>query len=376
MVICQPIVIARTRKSPNLEELDQERFIKNIENNLVINLISNEVPTGTYYIGSYALESGQAVRSIEVGVDNNKAENDIVFINTLAQIAGYAVKKAFEENALENDTIKVSVDMAGALPINQYTKEIANKFSSRFTSNTHTLTVETPRKSIKVEINFEFVKILQEGVTTTFALENQDDSVFKVYNNKVDENKKEEYPYDEKIDKGYFKNERKILHIAIGEGTTEYPITIGNKFDPNFITGSNNGVGHAIDKSLEEFTNEFGLNNYSRQKYSDVVKDSSHKFHMSALEILEFHLEDESSEILKNAKREIEKANNEVDMILVYGGGSILMRNSLERKLEDVCKRGKMKLLYLEKEDAVTIECKGLNEFVNSRLFELLKANS
>ena len=374
--ICQPNVIARTRKSPNLEELDQERFIKNIENNLVINLISNEVPTGTYYIGSYALESGQAVRSIEVGVDNNKAENDIVFINTLAQIAGYAVKKAFEENALENDTIKVSVDMAGALPINQYTKEIANKFSSRFTSNTHTLTVETPRKSIKVEINFEFVKILQEGVTTTFALENQDDSVFKVYNNKVDENKKEEYPYDEKIDKGYFKNERKILHIAIGEGTTEYPITIGNKFDPNFITGSNNGVGHAIDKSLEEFTNEFGLNNYSRQKYSDVVKDSSHKFHMSALEILEFHLEDESSEILKNAKREIEKANNEVDMILVYGGGSILMRNSLERKLEDVCKRGKMKLLYLEKEDAVTIECKGLNESVNSRLFELLKANS
>ena len=374
--ICHPNVIARTRKSPNLEELDQERFIKNIENNLVINLISNEVPTGTYYIGSYALESGQAVRSIEVGVDNNKAENDIVFINTLAQIAGYAVKKAFEENALENDTIKVSVDMAGALPINQYTKEIANKFSSRFTSNTHTLTVETPRKSIKVEINFEFVKILQEGVTTTFALENQDDSVFKVYNNKVDENKKEEYPYDEKIDKGYFKNERKILHIAIGEGTTEYPITIGNKFDPNFITGSNNGVGHAIDKSLEEFTNEFGLNNYSRQKYSDVVKDSSHKFHMSALEILEFHLEDESSEILKNAKREIEKANNEVDMILVYGGGSILMRNSLERKLEDVCKRGKMKLLYLEKEDAVTIECKGLNEFVNSRLFELLKANS
>ena len=125
--ICQPNVIARTRKSPNLEELDQERFIKNIENNLVINLISNEVPTGTYYIGSYALESGQAVRSIEVGVDNNKAENDIVFINTLAQIAGYAVKKAFEENALENDTIKVSVDMAGALPINQYTKESIGK---------------------------------------------------------------------------------------------------------------------------------------------------------------------------------------------------------------------------------------------------------
>lgn len=372
--ICQPNVIARTRKSPNLEELDHDRFIENIENNLVINLISNEVPTGTYYIGTYALQSGQAVRSIEVGLDNNKSDSDIVFINTLAQIAGYAVKQAHEENLLE-EYIKVNVDMTGALPINQYTKEKASRFISRFIGTTHTLSVETPKMSVKVEIKFDFIKILQEGVTTTFFLENAEDELFKSYNEKVekaDKNNKE--IYNEKISKKYFAdNERRILHIAIGEGTTEYPITIGKKFDPNFIQGSNNGVGHAIDKSLDEFTTEFGLSNYSRQKFSDVIKDKKHKFHMSAMEILEFHLEDQANDILKNAKREIERANNEIDMILVYGGGSILMRKALEKKLEEVSRRGKMKLLYIDEKYAVTIECKGLYEFTTSKLFDLIK---
>ncbi|MDO7204268.1 hypothetical protein Q5M85_09060 [Paraclostridium bifermentans] len=147
--ICQPNVIARARKTPNLEELDQELFIENIENNLVINLISNEVPTGTYYIGDYALKSGLAVKSIEVGIDNDKAESDIVFINTLAQVAGVAVKQAYKEDKIDED-IKVKVDMTGSLPINQYTSKKAERFAERFTNGVHILNVETPKKVLRL----------------------------------------------------------------------------------------------------------------------------------------------------------------------------------------------------------------------------------
>lgn len=368
--ICQPNVISRSRKTPNLEELDQETFVENIENNLVINLISKKVATGTYYIGNYALKSGQAVKSIEVGVDNNKAESDIVFINTLAQIAGYAVKQAYKEGNIEED-IKVKVDMTGSLPINQYNSTIAEVFAKKFTDEIHILNVEIPRKSVKVEIEFEFVKILQEGVSTTFALETLEDKVFNEFNNKYDEKVE---VYNIKLSKDYFKSaERRILHIAIGEGTTEYPLTTGKKFDPNFIYGSNNGVGHGIDDSLDEFKEEIGVSTYSRQKFSEIIREESHKYHLLAKEILDFHLEKQSAEILKNTKREIERANNEVDMILVYGGGSILMRNTLEKKLEDICNRAKINLLYLDKPFAITIECKGLYAFTNSKIFEVIK---
>ncbi len=374
--ICQPNVISRARKTPNLEELDQELFIENIENNLVVNLISNEVPTGTYYIGDYALKSGLAVKSIEVGIDNNKAESDIVFINTIAQIAGFAVKQAYKEDKIDED-IKVKVDMTGSLPINQYTSKTAQRFAERFTNETHILNVETPKKSVKVEIEFEFVKILQEGVTTTFALENLDDKAFEAYNKKFEENKENLEAYNVKLNKDYFKGQEiRILHIAIGEGTTEYPKTIGKKFDPNFIHGSNNGVGIGIDNSLDEFKEEVRLATYSRQQYSQVIKDKKHKYYPMAIDILDFHLEEQSEEILKNSKKQIERANNEIDLILVYGGGSILMRKTLEKKLEEVCNKGKMKLLYLDYPYAVTIESEGLFAFTKSKIFQLLNKQS
>jgi len=377
--ICQPNVIAKAKKKPNLEELNQNIFIEKLEDNLIIDLISNndDVATGTYYCGKSALNSREMVRSIEVGVYNNKAESEIVFINTLAQIAGYAVKQAHKEGKLEEE-VKVNVDMTGALPINQYTKIIANSFADRFLKEVHTLQVATPEKKVKVDIKFDFIKILQEGITTTFSLDVAKDDLFKVYNEKVKnkENKFKEV-YSEILNRRYFEDqERHILHIAIGEGTTEYPITIGKKFDPNFIEGSNNGVGHAIDDSLVAFKKQFNLQNFTRQQFSDVIRDNGHKYHQSALEELEPNLEEQAREILLNAKREISKANNEVDVVLVYGGGSILMRQALESKLERVCEQTKIKLLYLEEKDAVTIECKGLYQFTNSDIFAFLKEKS
>ena len=118
------------------------------------------------------------------------------------------------------------------------------------------------------------------------------------------------------------------------------------------------------------------MSTYSRQKFSEIIRAEHHKYKELAKDILDFHLEEQSAEILKNSRKEIEKANNEIDLILVYGGGSILMRNTLEKKLEDVCKRGKMKLLYLEEPYSVTLECEGLYAFVNSKIFEILKKKS
>lgn len=52
------------------------------------------------------------------------------------------------------------------------------------------------------------------------------------------------------------------------------------------------------------------------------------------------------------------------------------MRNTLEDKLENICNRAKMNLLYLDEAYAVTIECEGLYAFTNSKIFEVLKKKS
>lgn len=360
----------------NLEELDQDDFIENLENNLVIGIAGSKyVNTGEYYVGNYTLKSGATVRNTEVGAGNNKTDSEVVYLNTIGQIAAYAVKKAHKGDKTISD-IEVNVDMTTALPITQYDKREAERFANKFMDAEHRLTVKTPQKDYYVNLKFNFVKVIPEGVTTTFALIGGVDEIYKTYNQKVRENLtkvSKDSLYMEELNTAYFtKEQRRILHISIGESTTEYPITNGIAFDPNFVQGSNNGNGHAIKKALPLFNSEFRCS-YSRQMYSDVVKSSGHKFHQDTLNYLIGPLEDEAQEIYRRAVDELERSNNEVDVIMVYGGGSILMREFLEPKLEAVARQIRSKLLYVDKEYAVTLESKGLYNFTGSALFKALK---
>ena len=359
----------------NLEELDQEKFINNLEDNLVIGIATSKyVNPGEYYVGNHTLRSGVTVRNTEVGADNNKVNSEVVYLNVIGQISAYAVKKAYKGDKTIND-VEVTVDMTTALPIAQYSKKEAERFAEKFMEGEHRLTVKTPEKDYFVNIKFNFVRVIPEGVTTTFAIAGGSEEIFKTYNQKVKENLKDKKDslYLEELNTTYFaKQQRRILHISIGESTTEYPITQGLAFDPNFVQGSNNGNGHAIKKALPLFNEEFRCN-YSRQMYSDVVKNPEHKFHQDAVNYLMGPLEDEAEEIYRRAVDELEKANNEVDVIMVYGGGSILMREFLEPRLEEVARRIRSKILYVDKEHAVTLESKGLYNFTNSAIFKALK---
>ena len=360
-LIAEPDVYAKTLKTPNLEDLRQATFIEKIEKNLIVKIVSAEVKTGNYYIGQYALDSGATVKSIEVGQDNHKSESDIVLITTLAQLAGRAVKDSYKKNKDNMPAqLEITVDMATALPICQYSKQEASKFAKRFMNGLHNVTVLTPDIDVTVTIKFEFVKVLPEGVTATWALTCDSYQLFNKNDNAI------------QLSKDFFKNKR-ILHVAIGEGTTEFPITEGVNFNPNFIYGDNFGVGNAINKALPEFKESNGLFSYSRQKFSEVIKNPSHKYYEAAKEQLDFYLEDEAENIYQATKEQLEKANNEVDIICVYGGGSILMREALEKKLNKIADRAKIKLFYVQKEYAVDLECRGLYSFVTSSLFEKVK---
>ena len=372
----QADVYGRVVGKLNLEDLDQEKFMNDLENNLVIGIVgSRYVNSGEFYVGNYTLRGRASVRNTEVGADNNKTNSEVVYLNVIGQIAAYAVKKAYKGDKTVND-VEVTVDMTTALPTTQYDKREAERFAEKFMDGEHRLTVKTPEKDYFVNIKFNFVKVIPEGVTTTFAIAGGAEEIFKTYNKKVKENltkNTKDSLYLEELNTPYFaKQQRRILHISIGESTTEYPITDGLAFDPNFVQGSNNGNGHAIKKALPLFNNEFRCN-YSRQQFSDVVKNPNHKFNQDTINYLMGPLEDEAEEIYRNAVDELERANNEVDVIMIYGGGSILMREFLEPRLEEVARRIRSKILYIDKEHAVTLESKGLYNFTNSAIFKALK---
>ena len=110
--------------------------------------------------------------------------------------------------------------MTTALPIQQYNKMEAERFAEKFMDGEHRLTVKTPEKDYFVNIKFNFVKVIPEGVTTTFAIAGGAEEIFKTYNQKVKENLSKDTKdslYLEELNTPYFaKQQRRILHISIG----------------------------------------------------------------------------------------------------------------------------------------------------------------
>lgn len=368
-LVCQPNVLSKVRKLPMLDDVNVDGVVKNVHDNVIVTIDSPECEAGLYFIGRYAKDSGLPLSNIEVGVDNAKVHSDVILPNTLGQIAAHAISKAYPE--LDREII-VNVDMTTALPVTQYTRKNAKDFAAKFLANDHRLTFHVGAVRVPVRINFDYVKVLPESVPAVFALQGlkrDKESTRKTTNEMF---KEFNLLYQKDVDGSYFES-NKILHTAIGEGTTEYPLTNDIEFDPNFIQGSNNGVGHAIEQVLLDFIEQQSLNKFSRQDYSAVLRNPSHKYYKAAKEMIELPLQSEAESILRFAKREARKANNEVDILCVHGGGSILLKDFLYKPLKAFGDATGIEVLYIPEKYAVSLEVMGMYEFTNSDIFKVLK---
>lgn len=356
--VSSPSVFARVGHLPKLDDVSTDYVAAHIHDELIVSV------EGTiYYVGMAALRSNAHCRSITVGVDNDKVSSDIVYVNTLAHIAGEAFADAYAKTMKSkkkdlDKVINVTVDMATAIPVSYYSVMKAHEFENKFMGKEHMVTIYAGPQEYIVVISFDFVKCIPEGVTASHAFISNPD-IFSGDGDvlSVDDIKKS-----------------RILHVAIGEVTTEFPITTGIAFRPEFIRGTNNGNGHAMARVLEEFKTRFGLTSVTRQDFSRYLREKDHKYHDDAMEVFMPALEDEAEDIFEMTKQVITEANNEIDVVAVYGGGSILMKDALKSRLEAYCERARIRLLYIDDpKTAVFLEAMGLDAFVHGSIFEKLK---
>ncbi|GIQ62035.1 hypothetical protein PACILC2_06030 [Paenibacillus cisolokensis] len=95
-LIQQPNVNCRVDQLPWSDEQSPESFIKNLQDQLIVTIDSPSARPGMYYVGKFALESGEIIDNLHVGIDQ-KCDAELPVVNTLAQIAAVAVQRAYEE---------------------------------------------------------------------------------------------------------------------------------------------------------------------------------------------------------------------------------------------------------------------------------------
>ena len=386
ILITQPNVFSKVSKMPDLSSLDDDSFIKNLMSNIITTVITPSVnggAAGSYYVGEYATKSGKLLHNIEVGAFNSKINSDVPVVNTLSVLAAYAVQQAYEGDRWEKtDSVDLNIDMVTALPVTQHTPVSSKLFFNKFMDDDHEVKVHLPSKTVTVHIHFNYVKVLPESICATFYVqaltkENADaitsKSAQSEYINIVNRFFKDfNDHYGMDIDGNYFKG-LKILHNSIGEGTTEIPLTNDISFDPNFIAGSNNGVGHAINEVISDFIRAKNLVKFSRQDYSAILRDLNHKHYSFAKDMVEESVEEQGEIIFRNTKHEVGRANNDIDVIMIHGGGSILMKDYLLDKYYDFGEKTEIQIFYVNEEFAVVLEVLGMYAFLKSPIYKNLK---
>ncbi|CAG7644478.1 hypothetical protein PAESOLCIP111_04715 [Paenibacillus solanacearum] len=371
-LIRQPNVNCMVDKLPWSDEQAPESFIKHLQNQLIVTIDSPAVRPGMYYIGKFALDSGELVDAIQVGIDQ-KCDVDLPVVNTLAQIAAAGVQKSYEDDKRIPEQLEVEIDMATALPVTQHSDESSLKFEQKFMEGLHHVTVHLGKQRVSVRMTFRFAKAIPEATPVAFAL--QKDAEGRWREGDIFAEFVAAYGLPAQFNGSYFKDKR-ILHTDIGDGSTEYPITEGNKFLRQFVHGSHHGAGHAIEEALDAFNKLIYLPDSPRQFFSDVIKNPQHKYHAKALRTLARPLEGQARHIAHNIRKQLTKARNEIDVICVYGGGSILMRSILYPMLKELCDEREIRLLYIPSQYAVTMNAEGLDHFVRGKIYETLKTKA
>jgi len=356
------------------DNVSTEDALREIMDKIVATVTSPAVKPGIYLIGDIAFSSGKKPTQLHVGYQK-KSDAELPIVNTLGIVSAYAAKKHYEKTKKQpanGDVINLTIEMTTALPIAEYYENHQNRetFINRFLTGPHTVVLHLGSTNVKVNVEFTKVYVTPEAASVFWALDDIDQN--EELAAKLFEEFLEDYQNEVDSITGKEVANSRILHVDIGSGTTEYPLTEPAP-NPAFITGKNFGTGHAVANVIDDFGRKIGLPNITRLEFDKILKgELKTQFQETALEDIKPFLAEQAYNIMEELREQISSTGYEFDYILVYGGGSILLRDFLKEEIKEEIKRtGHAKLLYVPAELAVKLNALGLNAFVNHEVFQV-----
>jgi len=362
-LIKQPSVIKRLFVKPDVTETDVKTNVTNLLDEMIVNVTSGAIKrNGLYFVGTRANITADKVENMNIRL-GGKHKHDIPIIMTLSMIAAQSIKTSFGANGRLPAEMSLTVGMTSAIPASEYSQEKARTLEGRFTSGTHVVVVYVGDQLVTVKITFDQVKVTQEGVPALYALIEAKPEILEIFK----ETYKEVASFTVKDFRG-----KNILHVDIGDGTTEYIYMKGMNPINDACSGERRGVGHATEeaiKMLKEHQN--GHLNINRQQFMEIYKDPTHNLHEDAVRFMEEARYIEAQKIVEDVKeRYMTYTAGNVDYIMVYGGGSIQFFEELFEELREFADEVHCKLLYIPAKFAVNMNARGMKVLNEKVIFK------
>ena len=355
----QPTVISYLPVVPRFEDEDVNTLVSNLHKNMVVHVTSPSISqNGLFAVGDMANVYGGDGFNIK---HHKKAERDITIIQPLAMIATTAVQNAYVKNNELPNALFVELEYVTAIPVVDYSKANAKALEERLTGS-HVLVVYVGEGlQVQVTINVVATKVVQEGIPAFYALVEGHQSLFHDYNKR----------YDVQFT-GHDFTRRKMLFVDIGDGTTELIAIVNGKPVVTKSNGVRLGVGHASEKALLAFKNNYRFNaELTRSTFMEKVLNHSDKWHNEASKELKLAVHEQENKAFDVITEVVENTLlSDVDDIVVFGGGTNVYTN-LEQRLVGYANQYKMRVLWIDGKESSLLNAIGLDELNNKVFFKV-----
>lgn len=342
-----------------------QHSVTNLMDEICVHVTSDAIERdGKFYVGYRAAHSNGKPDALDIEL-GDKHKRDLPVVNVLSVMASKAVQTIYNEVGELPKSIEIPASLILAIPASEYEPSKARFLESRFKDNEHVVIVYVGEEKVTVQIAFEVVKVTREGVPALYAIFEGISDMFtdfcKLY--KL-----------ENIDGQYFKD-KKVLHADIGDGTSEYIYSDGLNPVPDACWGEKKGIGHAIDGAMKLLKEEYDGNvDINRQQFSEVVINPSDKKHDKAVEFLEETQYMQAQGIYDDIEKSyIYKTASKAEVLAVYGGGSIALKDDLYKKSLEFCKVNDIQLLWIPQKYATEMNVRGMEILSDKLLSKVTK---
>lgn len=320
-----------------LEEQDQrDAYINDLFKHMDVSVQSPNVHTnGRMFVGQSAVDSNLLLHSFDVNDFAGKSTTDLAMILTLSTIGAKAIKQNYLANNHQlNSDVDVNVTMTTALPIMEGKKpNVVDQYRDRYMKVDHLVTFHNFEQLINVRIHFDLVTVALEGETAQYAISKANAQLAQGIENDFANH----YPDLAKAMNGTPINSvADTLGIDIGEGTTDLAVFSNGRLNALASSSLNSGYGNVLEEAMNDLLNQ-GFNIGSRVELQQLLSAPTNPLRQGkkamALNAVNAQLDQMTDRIVHEISGVLRQVSNKIDVIYVYGGGSIPMEDVLRRAL-------------------------------------------
>lgn len=316
---------------------ETEGIINDIFDNMDVSFDSNLVgDRNRRLFGKRGLHSGLSLEEFDVFSHISKAQQDLSGILVLGCSAGLALQSYWAEyKKLPEDTLKVEMRIAAALPIREFRK-YRKQYADSLKEGSHFVTFHNFEQRVRVEVVFEDVQVLAEGASAQYAVMAKGEPFMNAL---LAETRRVDPMFDQAVTGADIAAATTLIGVDIGEGTVNFPVFQSGKFNTDSSMTFDKGYGSILNQALDRLQDE-GFPFKTRKELDEYRRTPVTNLTRAPHEKVERVIAEETVTFVGELKMQFIKVMSRVgsyiEVVYVYGGGASPVQSELHPALTKV----------------------------------------